>query len=128
MISDMNRVTRQTRVGRWVRDTFGDGIAMSLTERAMRLVEEAVEAAQAVGLSQDKVLLIVGRVYNRPPGELAQELGGVGVTLLAFAEAAGLSADRLERQEVKRIHEFPADKFRTRHAEKIASGTAEAHA
>jgi len=72
---------RQERILTWAIDTFGE-VAKNPHERAARLVEEAIEVAQAVGLPLDTVDIIAGRVYSRPPGELAQEIGNLhGVPL-----------------------------------------------
>ena len=46
---------------------------------------------------------LVDHVFSRPPGEVGQELGGVGLTVLALAETVGLSADQEERAELWRV-------------------------
>ena len=65
---------------------------------------------------------LVDYVFSRPVGVLHQELGGVGVCILALAAAAGLSADEEERREVERVLAKPLDHFRQRNAAKNAAG------
>ena len=120
----MSRFYRQKRVGNWVRSMFGDDVAMSMPERGMRLAEEALEAAQAAGVDEATALRLVMRVYNRPSGTLQKEVGQVGVTLLALAEAAGLDADEAEFFEVIRISTIPKETFAARHAAKVEQGVA----
>ena len=117
------RGLRQHRVGAWVRQTFGDA-AMALPERGMRLAEEAIEAAQAAGVAEHTALQIVMRVYGRKPGELSRELGQVGVTLVALAEAADISAEAAERSEWERVQTIKREDFAVRHAAKVEIGIA----
>jgi len=116
------RDERQAAIFVWAKAAFTVEQATSLPQRALRLLEEAVEAAQACGLAEDKAIDIVGFVYDRPAGDLAQELGGVGVTVLALAAAAGLSADAEEEREVSRVLAKPIEHFTARNAAKNAAG------
>lgn len=124
MNQDVTRKNRQQTVGQWCTDAFGAGQAASLPLRGLRLVEEAVEAAQAAGCDRDQLHRLVDYVYSRPVGEIGQELGGVGVTVLALANAAGLDADDCEREEVERVTSLPLDHFRRRNEAKNAAGFA----
>lgn len=65
---------------------------------------------------------LVDHVYAKPAGELRQELGGLGVTLLALAQAAGLSADDAETREIARVMAKPLAHFAARNAAKKAAG------
>jgi hypothetical protein len=116
------RDARQVRVAQWCRDAFGVEHASSVPQRGLRLAEEAIEAAQACGVPVDKIHFLVDYVYGRPVGEVGQELGGVGVTLLALANAAGFSADLEEYKEVSRVLAKPLEGFRKRNEEKNAAG------
>lgn len=116
------REDRQDIVAAWCAAAFGKEQATSLPQRGLRLLEEAVEAAQAAGVPLDKAQHVVSYVYGRPVGDLPQELGGVGVTLLALAEAAGYSADGEESREVSRVTSLPLEHFAKRNAEKNAAG------
>ena len=65
---------------------------------------------------------LVTFVFARPAGTVGQELGGVAVTVLALAAAAGLSADEEEAREVHRVLSKPLREFSERNANKNAAG------
>ncbi len=121
-IARLSRITRQRRVGQWALEAFGVGQSMDPKQRALRLLEEAVEAYQAV--DGDKVLahLTIDVMFERPAGEIGQELGGVAVTLLALANALGLSADHEEAREIARVLGKPPEHWAARNAAKNAAG------
>lgn len=118
------RDNRQDTVVRWLRQIIGPNVLLDLEERGDRLLEEALEAAQASGTTREKAHRLVDYVFGRPVGELPQELGGVGLCLLGLAAAIGQSADVLEQREVDRVLSKPIDMFKARHAAKIAAGVA----
>lgn len=118
----LDRSSRQIQVAIWCVAAFGDDHAKSIEQRGIRLVEEAVEAAQACGCDPAMIHRLVDHVYAKPIGKLDQEIGGVGVTLLALADAAGVSADEAEMREIHRIHTFPLEHFAARNAAKNAAG------
>ena len=113
---------RQAEIHAWCMAAFGDHDALFIPQRGLRLVEEAIETAQACGC--DPVLLhrLIDHVYSKPVGELPQELGGLGVTMLALAAAAGVSADAAELCEVARVKSKPLSHFAGRNEAKIAAG------
>ncbi len=117
------RDERQRAVLRWVEGTFGP-VALAPVERAARLLEEVVELAQAAGLSRHLAFSVFDHVYGKPPGEPAQEAGGVGVTLLAYCESVGLSADGEEAREFARVLATDPAHFRARHNAKADAGVA----
>jgi NTP pyrophosphatase (non-canonical NTP hydrolase) len=108
----------------WAANTFGP-TAHNMNERAARLVEEAIEAAQACGLSLYVVEQIGYRVYSRPAGELRQEIGGCAFTLATLAEVAGFDAQYELRREFDRVTSIDPAFFRAKHAAKVAAGTAD---
>lgn len=116
------RTHRQKKVSAWAREAFGVEEAMSLPQRGLRLLEEAVEAFQSCGGTEAKAVELVKFVFARPVGPLSGELGGVGVTLLALAAAAGLSADVAEEQEVQRVLSKPIAHFAERNRVKNEAG------
>ena len=120
----MNRDERQAAVLDWVRTTFGPA-TLTGSERAMRVLEEALELFQAEGLDLDKALAIARHVYGRPLGDPAQEVGGLGVTLLAYCGAKGISADGEEARELERVLAKDPEHFRARHNLKADAGIAE---
>lgn len=120
----MTRDQRQRRVFDWVVETFGSANA-NVQERTRRLLEEAIELAQAEGLSLVEILNLAEHVYGKPPGAPAQEAGGIGATLLAYCEAKGLSADGCEDAEVQRVLGMDQSYFRRRHNRKAQAGVAD---
>lgn len=116
------RELRQQRVFAWAKAAFGEAQATSLAQRGLRLLEEAAEAFQAAGGTAELARACVDHVFSRPTGTLGQELGGVGVTLLALAAAADTSADYQESREVERVLSKPLEHFAQRNAAKNAAG------
>jgi NTP pyrophosphatase (non-canonical NTP hydrolase) len=120
---DMNeRTIRQRIVATWCAKAFGLGHASSVQQRAVRMLEEAIEAYQAVGCDVAMGHALLDHVFSKEPGELAQELGGVGVTVLALANAAQLDADFEERREVARVLSKPVEWFTERNRQKNDAG------
>jgi len=64
----------------WATRCFGVDQMNDPPTRALRLVEEAVELAQAVGVRQLDVSETVNQVYNKKPGNPYQKMGGVYMT------------------------------------------------
>jgi NTP pyrophosphatase (non-canonical NTP hydrolase) len=119
---DMTRSGRQAAISRWARECFGVEEATSPEQRGLRLLEEAIEAAQAAGVDRDAAANLVRFVYSRPVGEVAQELGGVAVCALALAEAVGADAETEECREIDRVLAIDRAHFTARNAAKNAAG------
>jgi NTP pyrophosphatase (non-canonical NTP hydrolase) len=120
-----SRDERQKLIMNWIRDTFGSlpGLDVeSPRERAMRFLEEALELCQAAGLTQGDVYSMARYTYGRPAGVLAQEAGGVAVTLYALCEVFGISAAQAEFDEIGRVMDISPDKFQARHVAKMEKG------
>lgn len=122
VVSEVPRDKRQEMVARWAEKAFGREQATSLAQRGLRLLEEAAEAFQACGGDESMAHKIVTFVFSRPAGTVGQELGGVAVTTLALAAAAGLSADEEECKEIERVLSKPVAEFTARNASKNAAG------
>lgn len=116
------RQERQDKIFTWARAAFGEAQATSIPQRGLRLLEEALELFQACVGDAKKAHELVDYVFARPPGHIGQEIGGVSVTVLALAAAAGLSADTEERREVDRCLSRPVEWFTARNAAKNAAG------
>lgn len=116
------RDERQAKIFAWTQQAFTVGQATSLPQRGLRLLEEAIEAFQSAGGDAAMAHKLVDYVFSRPVGELGQELGGIGVCILALAAAAGLSADEEEQREVERVLAKPIEEFKRRNAAKSAAG------
>jgi hypothetical protein len=106
-------VTLESRVANWIRTRIGESpVHMQSKERAMRLVEEAVELAQAEGITVGMCHRQVEHVFRRPAGEPAQEAGGVAVCLLGWCAATGNLLIDIATREVERIEAKPVDQIR----------------
>lgn len=116
------RDERQGRVAQWCADAFGADHASNIEQRGIRLAEEAIEAAQATGCNPAMIHKLVDYIYAKPPGDLKQELGGVGLCLLALANAAGLRADATEQAEMDRVLSKPLSFFADRNRVKNEAG------
>lgn len=106
----------------WAVRCFGSRHVYSTNVRALRLVEEAIEAAQAAGVPESQVLAAVGIVYQRKVGELYQEVGGVMLTAAVLMGIRGLDIDELFDMELRRVLSQPIDHFAQRNKEKNALG------
>ena len=119
----MNRDDRQQAVFKWAGDTFGQA-ALEPKERILRFLEEAVELAQAELMTHAQARTVVDYVFGKPPGDPEKEVGGVGVTLLAYCAARGFSADAAEEREFDRVQTIDPVRFRERQNKKAAAGIA----
>ena len=119
---ELPRDQRQAMLLDWARLAFGDVEATSVPQRGLRLLEEAIEAFQACGCDEALAHKLVTFVFARPAGTVGKELGGVAVTALLLAAAAGLSADEEEAREVHRVLSKPLREFSERNANKNAAG------
>lgn len=115
------RDQRQSLVGNWCLLAFGPDCG-SVPHRGLRMLEEALETGQVAGVTKEKAMACLEYVYSRPVGDLKQELGGLGVTVLALAHAAHISADMAERDEVLRVLSKPLEHFKHRDRLKIEQG------
>lgn len=114
----------QRVVGHWVVRYIGPDLLIDRRERALRVLEEAIELAQAEGLSRDSVARLSDRAFSRPAGEPRSEAAGVLVTLLAWAVGAQVSLWDEAIREVRRIHRLPPEAVRLKQAEKARAGCA----
>ncbi len=120
-----DRAERQIEVEKWVIKTFGAVCFHSIEERVLRVVEEALELAQSEFIPQEKILELLGHVFSKPRGEPKQELGGLGVCMLAYAASKRINCDIMEVVEVERIKRLSPAFFRTKQNIKAAKGLAE---
>jgi hypothetical protein len=119
-----HKASEQEIVGDWALRCFGSRSFNSLPERARRVLEEAIELAQASGLSIEDGLNLMQYVYRRPIGELSQELAGVGSTLLVLAESQKIDLKAVISADIQRVLELPEEYFKERLARKVAAGMA----
>jgi hypothetical protein len=101
----------ESRVRAWVESRIGVH-HMQPKERAMRLLEEACELAQAEGISLDLAAKQLAHVYDREPGEAQQEAAGVAVCLYGYCAARGLRLNDIALGEIERIEAKPVEAIR----------------
>lgn len=118
----MRRHIRQEIAVRWATRCFGPDHVNSPEQRAVRFLEEAIELYQATGADREMALKLVNFVFDRPVGDVENELGGVGLTLLLIANATGHDADAAEEKELLRVLEKPRGEFAARNQKKNDAG------
>jgi uncharacterized protein YukE len=98
-----NDLTFQAQVAQWMLACFGEEIARDRIERNHRFLEEALELVQANGCTPSEANQLVQYVFSRPAGDLAQEIGGVMVTLAALCNASDANIDIAASDEIARV-------------------------
>lgn len=121
-IRGLDRVLRQGVAQRWATEAFGSGQASSPPQRALRLLEEAIELAQATDVPFNIATELLSYVYARIPGDPAQELGGVALTLLLACASLGVTAEDVEIAELDRVLNKSRDYFTKRNQQKNNAG------
>lgn len=106
----------------WAVTTFGP-VALDPVERSARIVEEAVEVAQADGVPVAMLHAIIERAYSRPKDTVAKELGGLLVTVYACAALSDLDPQLLLSGEVDRVLSKPREHWAAKHDAKMVDGT-----
>lgn len=114
-----SRDERQAIVVDWGRRAFGPDHMADMIVRAARFFEEAAELVQAIGLPPEHAMRAFNHVYGREPGKISQEVGGVGVTLMALCDAVGLSTDDCEVAEINRCLSKSPEHFAARNRQKV---------
>lgn len=93
----------QERVHPWMLECFGAEIASDRIERNHRFFEEATELVQSNGMTRSEAHQLVDYTFDRPVGDLHQEVGGVMVTLAALCLASGADMHAAGESELARI-------------------------
>ena len=111
----------------WVERTFGSEIAYNNEERALRLLEETLEAYQTLGGDKDHALRLVHEVFGRPyDNDYGKELAQVGMIFAALCSQMGLDPMIIVRDEMMRVLAVDPKKPRARMLEKIERGVSHA--
>ena len=107
----------------WVWRALGPTVATDPRERAKRVLEEAIELAQAEGIPDREAIAVVNHVYRRPVGEPSQEAAGVGFCWIAYCEAKNFQGISLVIKELERI-DTPEmiENVRLKHDMKVQAG------
>lgn len=102
-------------------DVWGAENATNPQERLFRMAEEFIELLRAAGLSWNQLGMISTREYfDKPVGELEQEVGGATSTLLAFANSRGIDVEEQVLLDLSNLLENK-EAARAKHAAKPAS-------
>lgn len=120
----MNTASIQNELRQWIETRLGLK-AMHPKERGRRAGEEVLELMQVLGVDRTEAHRLVDHVYDKPVGDLRQELGGAALTLLGCAEGTGYNLGVCAEDELKRILELPPEKFQKRQSENIRDGIGE---
>lgn len=118
----MHRDLRQNSLFLLGKELFGESNMTDTKMRALRMLEEAIELYQSCGCEAEQAKKLIDYVFSREPGGLFQEIGGLGVTVLALAESCGFSADDAEIAEIQRLRSKPKEHFAKRNQHKIDLG------
>lgn len=106
----------------WARRAFGANHITNSGIRALRLLEKAIELAQAEGIQRHMVDHCTAVVYGRPIGSAHQEIGGVLMTSAVYCSCNGLDMETVLRNELDRVLAKPLDQFAQRNQDKIDLG------
>lgn len=110
-----NLTSLQLHIWVWCKKTFDGIIAWDTdAERAYRFFEEAGELFQAMGMTKTDAVRVIDYVFERPIGDLSQEIGGVMVTLLALGAQQQVNVETCLLTEFHRIHK-PSVRDKIRH-------------
>lgn len=90
------------RVLKWALTCFGSTRVYQKQERVARFLEEALELAQASGISKQDARILLDYVFSRPPGDFEQEVGGVMNTLALLTETSGIDMWHAAEVELNR--------------------------
>lgn len=107
----------QDNVTQWLGKVFSQEVLDNSNERNFRFLEEAVELVQSANMSKEDVLRIVDYVYDRPVGEIPQEIGGVMVSLIALCNRHGRNLHDDAMTEINRCWQN-IEKIRSKQAAK----------
>lgn len=136
LVQQVRDMRQQVMLG-WAIDRFGDmddadGRTNSIGERNRRFLEEAIELYQAVAeedptamalhTARAKAHELVDFIFDRPPGEIEREIGGVTLTLGCLAEVLGRSVAAEEMIELRRVLTMPREHFQERQRVKRNAG------
>ena len=110
----------QLNVWSWFKHCFKSSAYNSVRERTFRFTEEALELAQACGVTREEVEKLLNYVYGRPVGEVKQEVGGVLITLSTLCSVQKISLRDAAETELSRVRDFAViKKIRAKQASKV---------
>jgi NTP pyrophosphatase (non-canonical NTP hydrolase) len=98
----------------WNVTVFGRDVAHSEVERGLRTLEEAIELAQASGVTAEQASHLMRHVYSKELGDVATEISDVLLCLLiqarmrnldVWANLEALQARLWKPEAIAKIHE-----------------------
>jgi hypothetical protein len=119
-----NVMTFEQRVMTWAVQAFGYDCAHSTEERALRVVEEALEFAQASGVTPAQIERLASRVYSKPSGLRTAELRDLCMAVAAATATFNTTMLAAGEEAFARVHAMPLEHWRERQAEKMRAGVA----
>lgn len=108
----------QARAYEWAVACFGQAHTDDRDVRALRVLEEVLELAQAAGCDERTARRVLEYVYGRPAGVVSQEVGGTLITLAVFCEAYALDMEGCGEAEYDGRILARIEKIRERNATK----------
>lgn len=97
--------SKQIEIREWLINKIGEPEQFaSIENRSQRFFEEATELVQATGLTRRQCHALVDYVFDRPVGEIPQEIGGAIVCLAVLAERLDFNVAICLQKEIDRIH------------------------
>jgi NTP pyrophosphatase (non-canonical NTP hydrolase) len=105
----------------WGGRAFGHSHMLDLKTRALRMVEEAIELAQAAGVNESDLHSLTTQTYARPRGAVAQEIGGVLVTTAVICELIGTTVSEEMEREARRVLNVDLEVFAARNKVKMTA-------
>ena len=106
----------------WGQRCFGEAHMADTRVRSLRLVEEAVELAQAYDVPREQLLKLIEHVYGRPRGDPWREMGGVLMTAAVLCEWHEWSMEDVMVDELSRVLAKDRKMLAIRNDEKISLG------
>lgn len=74
-----------------------------IAERNARCFEEAIETAQAFGMTRDEAIALVDYTFNRPTGDPAKELGAKVLTAFSLGVVAGIDVMAAAEADLEKL-------------------------
>ncbi len=88
----------------------------------MRVVEEAIEIAQAFDITVQDLHNQIDRTYSRPVGDKALETAGTTITLIALARSQGWDLNALTTEMITVLENTDSAPRRKKQQEKHSLG------
>lgn len=113
----------QEWVAGWLKLTLGVESLDNLRERAFRFIEEAMELAQACGVTRDEAQKLHSAVYEQRSGQFRKELGDAHLTLLALADTLRIDLLDCTKQRLEQLSDLKEiERVRAHHLDKRDKG------